>query len=136
MSRQRPAVWPRRVLTCGEVVGGEGLVGQGLRDLVSSLGGEVHDGRRWITTGDEEVRRPWRHVAVPGEGPANRGIERAQEHQEEMGSRSEYLDGLEVKWKKLPTVRSSSGGSGERRLGVDAIPAKEGQGLDRIRSGG
>jgi hypothetical protein len=33
-------------------------------------------------------------------------------------------------------VRWSSGGSGERRLGVGAIPAKEGRGLDRIRSGG
>jgi hypothetical protein len=134
MSRQRPAVRPRRVLADGEVAGGEGLVGQGLRDPGSSLGGELHDGRRWITTGNEEVRRSWRRIAVPGEGPANRGIERAQEHQEEMGSRSEYLDGLEVKRKKLPTVRSSSGGSGERRLGVETIPAKEGQGLDRIRS--
>jgi hypothetical protein len=33
-------------------------------------------------------------------------------------------------------VRSSSGGSGERRLGVGAIPAKGGRGLDRIRSEG
>jgi hypothetical protein len=46
-----------------------------------------------------------------------------------------YLDGLEIKWKELSTVRSSSGGSGERRLGVRAILAEEGRGLDRIRSG-
>jgi hypothetical protein len=78
--RQRPAVRPRHVLAGGEVAGGEGLVGQGLRDPGSCLGGEVHDGRGWNMTGDGEVRRPWRRVAVPGEGPANRGIERAREH--------------------------------------------------------
>jgi hypothetical protein len=122
MSRQRPVVRPRRVLTGGEVAGGEGLAWHELRDPGNSLGGEV--------------RRPWRRVAIPGEGPANRGIERAQERQEEMGSQSEYLDGLEVKQKGLSMVRSSSGGSGERRLGVEAILAKEGRGLDRIRSGG
>jgi hypothetical protein len=36
----------------------------------------------------------------------------------------------------LSTVRSSSGGSDEVRLGVEAIPAREGRRLDRIRSGG
>jgi hypothetical protein len=36
----------------------------------------------------------------------------------------------------LSTVRSSLGGSGEGRLRVEAIPAKEGSGLDRISSGG
>jgi hypothetical protein len=79
--RQRPTVRPRRVLAGGEVTGGEGLVGQGLWDPGSSLGGEVHDGRGWNMTGDGEVRRPWRRVAVPDEGPANRGIGRAHEHQ-------------------------------------------------------
>jgi hypothetical protein len=34
----------------------------------------VHDWRRWNTTGDGEVRQPWRRIAVPGEGPANMGI--------------------------------------------------------------
>jgi hypothetical protein len=136
MSRQRPAARPRCVLADGEVAGGDGPAWHELRDLGNSLGGEVHDGRQWITTSYGEVRRPWRHVAVPGEGPANRGIERTQEHQEEMGSRSEYLDGLEVKRKGLSTVRSCSGGSGERWLGVEAILAKEGRGLDRIRLGG
>jgi hypothetical protein len=34
----------------------------------------------------------------------------------------------------LSMVRWPSGGSGERRLGVGAIPAKEGWGLDWIRS--
>jgi hypothetical protein len=81
MSRLRPIVRPRRVLA-----GGEGPAWHELRDPGNSLGGEVHDGRWWITTNDGEVRRPWRRVAVPGEGLANRGIERAQEHQAEMGS--------------------------------------------------
>jgi hypothetical protein len=38
-----------------------------------------------------------------------------------MGNRLVYLDGLEIKRKELSTVRLSSGGSGERRLGVRAI---------------
>jgi hypothetical protein len=72
--RRRPAVRPQRVRAGGEVTGGEELVGQGLRDPESCMGGEVHDGRRWNTTGDGEMRRPWRRVTVPGEGPANMGI--------------------------------------------------------------
>jgi hypothetical protein len=43
-------------------------------------------------TRDGEVRRPWRRVAVPGEGLANRGIERAHEHQGKLGMRFPYLD--------------------------------------------
>jgi hypothetical protein len=70
----RPAVQPWHVLAGGEVTGAEGLVGQGLRDPGNNLGGEVHDGQRWSTTDDGEERRPWRCVAVPGEGPANLGI--------------------------------------------------------------
>jgi hypothetical protein len=58
------------------------------------------------------------------------------EHQREMGSSAEYLDETEIKWRELPTVRSSSGGSGERRLGVGAISAKGWPELDRISSGG
>jgi hypothetical protein len=50
-----------------------------------------------------------------------------------VGSRAKHLDELEIKWRELPTVRSSAGGSGERRLGMDAISAKGGSGLDRIR---
>jgi hypothetical protein len=53
-----------------------------------------------------------------------------------MGSRAEYLDEPEIKWRELTTVRSNSGASGERRLGVGAIPAKGRPGLDRIRCGG
>jgi hypothetical protein len=74
MSQQRPAVRPRRVLAGGEVAGGEGPAWHELRDPGNSLGGEVHDGQWWITTGDEEVRWPWRRIAVPDEGPANIGI--------------------------------------------------------------
>jgi hypothetical protein len=51
------------------------------------------------------------------------------------GGRSEYLDELEVKQKGLSMMRRRAGISGERRLGVEEIPAKEGRGLDRIRSG-
>jgi hypothetical protein len=90
--RQRLAVQPRHVLAGGEVAGGEGLVGQGLRDPGSCLGGEVHDRRGWNMISDGEVRRPWRRVAVPGEGPANRGIERVREHQGRLGMRFPYLD--------------------------------------------
>jgi hypothetical protein len=56
------------------------------------LGGEVHDGRGWNMTSDGEVRRPWWRVAVPGEGPANRGIEHAREHQGRLGMRFPYMD--------------------------------------------
>jgi hypothetical protein len=72
--RQRPAIRPRHVLAGGEVAGGEGLVGQGLRDPGSSLGKGVLDGRQWNTTGDEEGRRPCWVTNVPSKGPANRGI--------------------------------------------------------------
>jgi hypothetical protein len=72
--RQRPAVRPRHVLVGSEVAGGEGLVGQGLRDPGSNLGKGVLDGRQWNMTGDEEGRRPCRVTDVPGEGLANRGI--------------------------------------------------------------
>jgi hypothetical protein len=44
------------------------------------------------------------------------------------------MDWLEIKRRKLSTARSSSGGSGERRLGVRAIPAEGGRGLDWVRS--
>jgi hypothetical protein len=39
-----------------------------------------------------------------------------------------YLDWLEIKRRKLSTARSSSGGSGEGRLGVRAIPAEGSRG--------
>jgi hypothetical protein len=32
------------------------------------------DGQLWNMDGDREVRRPWRRIAVPGEGPANMGV--------------------------------------------------------------
>jgi hypothetical protein len=51
-----------------------------------------------------------------------------------MGKRFVYLDGLEIKWRKLSMARSSSGGSGERRLGVRAISAEGSRGLDWVRS--
>jgi hypothetical protein len=52
--RQRPAVRPQRVLAGGEVAGGEGVVGQGLRNPGSNLGKGVLDGQQWNMTGDEE----------------------------------------------------------------------------------
>jgi hypothetical protein len=59
----------------------------------------VHDGRGWNMTGDGEVWRPWRRVAVPGEEPANRGIERARKHQGRLGMRFPYLDWLRRWWR-------------------------------------
>jgi hypothetical protein len=50
-----------------------------------------------------------------------------------MGSQSVYLDEPEIKRREL---RSSSGGSGERRLGMEVIPGKGRPGLDQIRSEG
>jgi hypothetical protein len=64
----------------GEVTGGEGLTGQDLRDPGSCLGGEVHNGRRWNTTGDGEVRRPCRVTGVPGEGSVNMSKQGMHEH--------------------------------------------------------
>jgi hypothetical protein len=65
--RQRLVVRSRRVLA-----GGEGPVGQNLRNLESVVEVEVHDGQHGNRANDGEVRRPWRRIAVPGEGPANR----------------------------------------------------------------
>jgi hypothetical protein len=45
------------------------------------------------------------------------------------------LNELEVERKGLSTMRRRVGISGERRLGVEEIPAKEGRRLDRTRSG-
>jgi hypothetical protein len=53
-----------------------------------------------------------------------------------MGSSAEYLYEPEIKWRELPTVRSSSSGSGERRLGVGAIPAKGVAGVGPDQLGG
>jgi hypothetical protein len=81
------------------------------------------------------VRRPRRRIAVPGKGPANTGKRSAHEHQWITGKRYVYLDGLEIKWRKLSTTGASSDGSGERRLRVRAIPARRWPGLDRIELG-
>jgi hypothetical protein len=70
--RQQPAARSRRVLAGGEVAGGEEPVGQGLRDLGDTVEVNVYAGRQWNKINDGRVRRPWRRVAVPGEGPANR----------------------------------------------------------------
>jgi hypothetical protein len=78
------------------------------------------------------VRRPWRRIAVPGEGPANTGKGGAHEHQCITGKRFVYLVELEIGWRELLTRGSSSGGSGERRLGAREIPAKGRPELDWI----
>jgi hypothetical protein len=57
------------------------------------------------------------------------------EHQWAARVRSEYLNELEVERKGLSTMRRRAGISSEGRLGVKAIPVKEGQKLDQIRSG-
>jgi hypothetical protein len=53
--------------------GGEGLTGHDLRDLGDCLGGDVFNGWRWNTAGDEEGRWPCRVTGVPGEGLVNMG---------------------------------------------------------------
>jgi hypothetical protein len=52
-----------------------------------------------------------------------------------MGMRSPYLDWPRRWWRDAVDGEVTFGGSSERRLGVEAIPVKEGQGLDLIRSG-
>jgi hypothetical protein len=91
--------------------------------------GGVLDGQQWDMADDGRVRRPWRRIAVPGEGPANIEVKHAHEHRCAMGSRSVYLEELEFKRRELSTTGSSSDGSSERRLRVRAIPAEEGWGL-------
>jgi hypothetical protein len=73
---------------------------------------------------DEWVRRPRRSSGVPGEGPSNAGKGNAHEHQQAMGKRFVYLDGLEAKREKLSTTGSILGGAGEQRLGAKANPAE------------
>jgi hypothetical protein len=61
----------RRVLAGGEVLARDQLDLHDLRDKVHTLVGDGHkEGRRSMVVG-EEWRRPWWHVRVPGEGPAN-----------------------------------------------------------------
>jgi hypothetical protein len=67
-------------------------VGQKLRDLGRVVEVEAHDGQQENRASDGEVRRPWRRVAVPGEGPANMRGYRTHEHQGARGNRSPYLD--------------------------------------------
>jgi hypothetical protein len=75
-----------------------------------------------------------RVTGVPGEGPVNTSRGGAHEHQQATGKRFVYLDGPEIKWRKLSTTRSSSGGSGERRLRVRAIPAEGSWWLGWVKS--
>jgi hypothetical protein len=96
---------------------------------VSTQEGGTLEGWQWNLAVDERVRRPWWRIAVPDEGPANTEVKHAHEHRCATGSRSVYLNGLETPWRELSTTKSSSGGSGERRLGVKANPTEEGWGL-------
>jgi hypothetical protein len=72
--RPRPqlAARSRRVLAGLEIAGGEEPVGLGPRDLGDTVEVNVHDGWQWNRINDGKVRRPWRRVTIPGEGPANR----------------------------------------------------------------
>jgi hypothetical protein len=54
------------------LAGGKEPVGQGLRNLGNAVEVNAHDRQQWNGVNDGEVRRPWRRVAVPGKGPANR----------------------------------------------------------------
>jgi hypothetical protein len=77
---------------------------------------------------DGRVRRPWRRIAIPSEGPANMEVKHTHEHRCATGSQSVYLEEPEFKRRELLMTGSSSDGSGERRLGVRAILAEEGWG--------
>jgi hypothetical protein len=74
-------------------------------------------------------RRPWRRIAVPGDGTANTGQEGAHEHQWTIGEWFVYLVERETEWKGLSTGGPSSNSSGGRRLGMSKIPAKGRSGL-------
>jgi hypothetical protein len=97
---------------------------------VSTQEGGTLEGWQWNLAVNERVRWPWRRIAVPGEGLANTKVKHTHEHRCATGSRSVYLSGLENPWRELSTTESSSGGSGERRLGVKANPV--GTGLDQV----
>jgi hypothetical protein len=73
---------------------------------------------------DGRGRRPWRRFAVPDEEAANTGQGGAHKHQWITGELFVYLVEREAGWKKLSTRGPSSGGSGERRLGVSEIPVE------------
>jgi hypothetical protein len=110
-------------------------VGQNLQDLGSVVEVEAHDGPQGNQASDGKVRRLWRRVAVPGEGPANRRGYRVHEHQGAMVVWFPYLD-RSKRWRRvLSTTRPSSGGTGEGRFGVGAIPARGWPGLDWIKLG-
>jgi hypothetical protein len=89
----------------------------------------VLDGQQWDMADDGKVRRPWRLIAVPGEGPVNMEVKHTHEDRCATGSRSIYLEEPEFKRRELSTTGSSSDGSVERWLGVRAIPVEEGWGL-------
>jgi hypothetical protein len=61
-------VFDRRVLAGGEGLAGDDLV---LHDLLSSRGGDVHQGKRRSMAGGDGSRRPCRGARGPDEGPVN-----------------------------------------------------------------
>jgi hypothetical protein len=93
----------------------------------------VLDGQRGNPADGVEGRWPWRRVAVPGEGPANRRGYHAHEHQGAKGKRSPYLDRVKRRRGVLSMMRPSLGGAGEGRLGVRQFRRGEWPGLDRIK---
>jgi hypothetical protein len=94
------------------------------QDLGSAQEEGVLDGQQWNRADDGRVRRPWRSSGVPSGGPVNTDQENTHEHQWITGKRSVYLEEPEIGWRELSTMESSSGGAGEWRIGVRAIPAE------------
>jgi hypothetical protein len=80
-----PGVPVSGVLAGGEVRGGDWLVPYDLRRLLIKMGGDVLEGQKWSTAGDEQWPRPRRGVVIPGEGPANTGEQGAHEHRGSAG---------------------------------------------------
>jgi hypothetical protein len=95
----------------------------------------VHGGQQGNRAIDGEVRRPWRHAAVPGERPANVGNQCAHEYQWAREERFPYLDWTEGRRCVLSTTGPSSSGADEGRLGVGQIRRGERPGLDQIQLG-
>jgi hypothetical protein len=89
----------------------------------------AHGGQQGNRGIDGEVRRPWRHAAVPGERPANVGNRRAHEYQWTKEKRNPCLDWTEGRRCGLSMTRSITGGAGEGRLGMRQILRGGGPGL-------
>jgi hypothetical protein len=133
MSQQRPAVRPRCVLAGGKIAGGEGPAWHELQDPGNSLGGTGNGGSRPATRrcGGRGGASPF-----PAKDQRTWGSKARMSTRRSCGCDSRTWIGRGNGGGMLSTVRWSSGGSGERRLWVGAISAKEGRGWTGSGRGG